>query len=308
MNVQAHTLAGIAVGWSDIANGLQVYNPITKELYTTSIFKIDEHNATKSYFNLTYDGGMFTNLYSLDTHQNLPEHYPIGTAVQVPSNNGPTKGYVTSVTQTSTTSLAIDSDPNYTIQLLTGTTTTVPSSVMKDIVDEKHETLQLQLPSWIHDGSKVRYTIGCTTHHGRLHVGSGGSWSFTVHNRLGSIIKQIELNNLPFQYQSLINSQTLQPGWITPPTILAHHVSVTNLKNPCPSTLTKALDSSNSDRSTWLEAYKEEFDDLRKMQVFDEITKDELNKIQHKSGRPIPTMCVLTIKYKDGYPHRTKCE
>ena len=42
---------------------------------------------------------------------------------------------------------------------------------MKDIVDETHEPLQLQLPSWIHDGSKVRYTIGRTTHHGRLHLG-----------------------------------------------------------------------------------------------------------------------------------------
>ena len=47
-NLQAHTLAGIAVGWSNVANGLQVYNPITKELYTTSIFKIHEHNTTKS--------------------------------------------------------------------------------------------------------------------------------------------------------------------------------------------------------------------------------------------------------------------
>ena len=43
------------------------------------------------------------------------------------------------------------------------------------------------------------------------------------------------------------------------------------------------------------------------MKVYDEISEDELQKIQHKSGRPIPTMCVLTIKYKDGYPDRTKC-
>ena len=38
-NVQSHTLAGIAVGWSDVVNGLQVYNPHTKELYTTSVLR-----------------------------------------------------------------------------------------------------------------------------------------------------------------------------------------------------------------------------------------------------------------------------
>ena len=64
-NIQAHTLAGIAVGWSDVANGLQVYNPITKELYTTSVFKIDKHNPTKLYFNLKYNGGMFSGQTSM---------------------------------------------------------------------------------------------------------------------------------------------------------------------------------------------------------------------------------------------------
>ena len=42
------------------------------------------------------------------------------------------------------------------------------------------------------------------------------------------------------------------------------------------------------------------------MQVYDEITKEELNKLQHKSGCLIPTKYILTIKYKDGYPHCTK--
>ena len=52
-NIQAHSLAGIAVGWSDTtANGLLLYNPISKELYTTSVYKLDEHNVTKNYFNL----------------------------------------------------------------------------------------------------------------------------------------------------------------------------------------------------------------------------------------------------------------
>ncbi len=97
-NVQAHIPAGIAVGWSNVASGLQVYNPITKELYTTSsVFKIDKHNATKSYFNLKYDGDIFSGLYSLNSRQNAQEFYPIGTAVKVPSNTGSSEGYIISI-------------------------------------------------------------------------------------------------------------------------------------------------------------------------------------------------------------------
>ena len=304
-NVQSHTLAGIAVGWSDVANGLQVYNPHSKELYTTSVFKIDEHNATKSYFNITYDGGMFCNLYSVDSRQNTPEHYPIGTAVSIPSNTGHTAGYVLSVPASE--SPHDDSDPNYTIQLLTGGTTFVPSSAMEAIIDRTKDTATISLPSWIQNDHKVRYTVGRTTHQGRLHLGAGNSWSFTVRNKLGSIIKTIPLPNLPFTFQSLINENILQPGWIQQPTMSAFHVSAAHLKNPCPQSLSKALDPSSVDRQTWLDAYKEEFQGLRNMDVYDEIGTDQLNKIRHKCGRPIPTMCVLTIKYKDGYPDRTKC-
>ena len=308
-NLQAHTLAGIAVSWSDVANGLQVYNPITKELYTTSLFKIDEHNATKSYFNLHYDGGMFSGLYSVDSKEQSTEHYPIGTAVNVPSNTGSSQGYmlsVPSITQQTTSSL--DTDPNYTIQLLNGHTTTVPQSAMDAIINRSSDTsVTISLPKWIHDGPKVRYTIGRTTHQGRLHFGKQNKWSFTVLNKLGSIIKELPLHDLPFTYQSLLNDTILQPGWINSPTFSTFHVLAHNLKNPCPTTLSKALDSSNVDKDTWHEAYLEEYNNLKGMNVYDKISSSQLRKIQHKSGRPIPSMCVMTIKYKDGYLHRTKC-
>ena len=306
-NIQAHTLARIAVGWSDVANGLQVYNPITKELYTTSVFKIDEHNATKSYFNLQYDGGMFSGLYSLDSRQNVPEFYPIGTAVKVPSNTGSSDGYVIAIPTDDPSSQSMDSDPLYSIQLIQGGITMIPSSAMDKVIDRSKDSIDIQLPQWIHQDSKVRYTVNRTTHQGRLHLGSKNTWSFTVHNKFGSIIKQIPLPNLPFTYQTLINDCVLQPGWLNHPTFSARHVSATNLQNPCPETLSKALDPTNVDHETWYAAYKEEYDDLRRMGVYTEISSDQVRHIQHKCGRPIPTMCILTIKYKDGYPDRTKC-
>ena len=52
-NIHLHTMVGIAVaGYIEVANGMEVYNPLTKELYTTSCFKLDEHHLTKAYFNL----------------------------------------------------------------------------------------------------------------------------------------------------------------------------------------------------------------------------------------------------------------
>ena len=36
-NVQSHTMQGIAVGWSNVANGMEIYNPVTKQLHTTTV-------------------------------------------------------------------------------------------------------------------------------------------------------------------------------------------------------------------------------------------------------------------------------
>ena len=305
-NLQAHTMAGIAVGWSDIANGLLIYNPITKVLYTSSVYKMDEHQQTQSYFNLSYDGGMFSGLYSLDAKQNVPEYYPIGTAVIVPSNTGNSKGYVIAVPDNQS-SKNLHSDPCYTIQLLTGTTTMVPASAMEDVIDRSSDTVQINLPSWLRHDAKVRYTVGTVTHQGRLHLGSQNKWYFVVHNKLGSIIKRIELDNLPFVFQTLINENRLQPGWLNHPYCSASQVSAKHLQNPCPPTLNKALHSSNNDRQTWLDSYKQEYFDIQNMDVYDEISLEEFKRIQHRCGKPIPTMCVLTIKYKNGYPDRAKC-
>ena len=44
---QAQTLQGIAVGCSDIPNGLEIYNPLNKQFYTSTVFKIDNNITTK---------------------------------------------------------------------------------------------------------------------------------------------------------------------------------------------------------------------------------------------------------------------
>ena len=169
---------------------------------------MDEHHHTKSYFNLSYDQGIFSDLYSVDHKQNSPEHYPIGTAIIIPSNTGKSYGYVL-VLPTTPSSSTLHSDPLYMIQLLDSSTTTVPASAMDTFINRSLDPIQVTLPSWLSHDAKVCYTIGNITHQERLHLGSKNTCSFVVHNKLGSLIKQIQVDNLPFIFQTLISEDRL---------------------------------------------------------------------------------------------------
>lgn len=83
-------------------------------------------------------------------------------------------------------------------------------------------------------------------------------------------------------------------------------VSAVSLKNPCSPSLLFALDQSNPDRTKWLESYTEEFNGIKDCNVYEIITEKQYQKLKPTLGTAIPSMCVLTIKYKDGYPHRAK--
>lgn len=76
---QAQTMQDIAVGYSEIANGMEIYNPITKQLYTDNIFRLDENNQTDSQLNLIYDGGMFLGVLSASS--NPPDPFPVSTKI-----------------------------------------------------------------------------------------------------------------------------------------------------------------------------------------------------------------------------------
>ncbi len=251
-------------------------------------------------------GGCSPAFIRLIPNKTYRKYYHIGTAVTIPSNTGTSKGYVLAV-PVNQSSTNLHADPRYTIQLLNGNTTTVPASAMEAVINRLPDPIQITLPSWLRHDAKVCYTVGTTAHQGRLHLGSQNSWSFVVHNKLGSIIKQMPPNNLPFTFQTLINENRLQPGRLNHPHCSTFHVSAKNLHNPCPPTLGKALHSSNTDKPTWLDSYKQEFFDIQNMDVYNEISPEEYCRIQHRCGKPIPTMCVLTIKYENGYPDCAKC-
>lgn len=46
---QAHSMQGIAVGHSEIANGMEIWNPTTKKLHTENVFRLDKHSNTLTF-------------------------------------------------------------------------------------------------------------------------------------------------------------------------------------------------------------------------------------------------------------------
>ncbi len=73
---EPHTLQGITVGFSNKANGMEIYNPSTKQLYTTTVYRLDENNKTRHHFNLHFYGAMFFGLYSAQSNQTSAEQSP----------------------------------------------------------------------------------------------------------------------------------------------------------------------------------------------------------------------------------------
>ena len=79
-----------------MANGMEVYYPITKELYTTPCFKIDENSPPKhisTFHMMAASSVAFIPSMLCKTHLKPP----LGTAVTAPSNTTSKPGYFIAV-------------------------------------------------------------------------------------------------------------------------------------------------------------------------------------------------------------------
>ena len=81
--------------------------------------------------------------------------------------------------------------------------------------------------------------------------------------------------------------------------VCASHVSVRNLKTPCPLSLLNALHEDYVDRSTWLDSYNKEKDTFIENDTYVEISLQEYRRLRRfpKSvPKAILFMCVMGIK------------
>ena len=86
---------------------------------------------------------------------------------------------------------------------------------------------------------------------------------------------------------------------------LLNYISVKYIISPCPPSLFKSLDPSNSDRHVWLDSYNENKQGLIYHYVYNKISKSQYLALKRSGKIPkaIPSMCVLVVKSnKDGKP------
>ena len=62
-NLAPQTLRVILIGRSSTSTALEFYHPPTKQIYSSSVYKLDTTLAAGPLFNLHYDGGLFFNTY-----------------------------------------------------------------------------------------------------------------------------------------------------------------------------------------------------------------------------------------------------
>ena len=88
----------------------------------------------------------------------------------------------------------------------------------------------------------------------------------------------------------------------------ARIVSAVKLKSRiAPSNLREALKMSNPDRPIWLDAYREEYEGLKRLNTYTEIDESQLKQYEEAGCEVVPTMNLFNIKPNEkGEPYRAK--
>ena len=320
-------MIGIAVGRSTKTNALSVYNPVTNQYYEPDTYKFDPSRLPCTEFpsRINYDGGLRAELYR-HSHRNVPEPYPPGTPFKIMAADGNDDECTTAIVSSI---LIRDGKGNalpgqYLLQLSDGTTTTKTLAEMDKIADslanKTSTTLNPSLPvvdslpAWPQHGSKATYEHAGEFHKGFIMIGRDGGARFSCRRQRCAKEESwgVALPNLITKWPSTSVEKIIQPTWnpsssLRPSTtaaststpVYASHVSVRNLKAPCPPSLLKALNEDFVDRSTWLDSYNKEKEGLFENDTYVEISLQEYRRLRRLSKavpKAIPSMCVMTIK------------
>jgi hypothetical protein len=149
-------------------------------------------------------------------------------------------------------------------------------------------------------GTKLTLLLIKDRHYkGFLDLDTDKDWLFIVRGRQGQLVLEHPLVALEYSWRDHIINSSMQLSHqeLKPDHLTARHVSAKGLLQSCPGSLRKALDSSNLDQHTWwLASYTEEYHGLVALDTFTTINHADLAASDFVGKKPMPTMCVLTIK------------
>lgn len=247
---ESHSMQGIALGRCCSSDGMIFYSPHTKELYTSSDYKLDEGRSTPpTTFNLRYDGGLFVGLYNSSSINSSIEPHPEGTSVSFPLKESGNslgtvlrRGTVIPVPIPSPDSplpLSVADAMPYVIHLVDGSVHKVtPDFVSTIVTTTSLDTNKIFFPSWLGNLQKGMYLYDGVYRKGVVEwtwMGTTGISPNAAGMALNSLVSPFPISANLFRNTSMMvlwsrvgtGEQNFQAG-------STYHVSAYNLHIPFP--------------------------------------------------------------------------
>jgi hypothetical protein len=291
----SRSMQGIALGRCRKSDGMIFYSPHTKEIYTSSDYKLDEGHNMPNTFSLTYYGGIFVGLYNSTTPTKICKPFPEGILVAFPIQSRTTndivrtRGIVISVPLPRTTSQLSVSNKYaspYTICLVDGTTHRVSPDFLDSIVMHQESDTHLpQFPCWL---GQFMYLHNDEYLKGHMAWDADNSqWCFTQCKKNGIELFGVKLPNFHLDFQHFIDDGTLVPGWHSSKKFLcyvtARHILASLLTSMLPpGSITKSLHLTNPDHDVWLQSHQEEYDGHVSNNTFQIIYEEEYHALKRQ--------------------------
>ena len=319
--MSSQTLRVILIGKSSHSSALEFYHPPTKQIYSSSVYKLDPTLASGPIFDLHYDGGLFFNTYHNEADTNISTTFAQDQIVyfqpSTTDNTAYVKAKVIGIPLDDSTIYSIQRQDNLNIiempqhRLLPSNPTATPTNHIP--INDK------ALPSWIKQNAAATLFLSTMPkpRRGLLKRHQDNNWYFHFGrtNRTEPVLLEhfhrdgLELIQQGFlirghpSFNKIIanrNSNTFKDS-------VARHVSAANLKNLDIPTLLQMQSMEEGDKQLWKQAYDEEFYGLEKLPAWTHISEKEYQSIRPTVGNLLPTMAISTIKYdENGKPKRCK--
>ena len=313
-NFESQCLLGIALGRSEFTNGMVFYNPTLDSFCTSADYIIDKNRHIGEVFpSLRYDGGLTTSV--LSDKPDGPTKFSIGERVFVQCQE------TFDIMEATVTTPPTTKSKFYSVMLSDDSSV---HDVEPENVYSEHDapasgkpsaSLGFFRPDWLKQDQKVTLLQDDIYRCGYLSINNDNLWEFVTRDAEGQVLSKSDISDIQYSWKMRMQENTFDIGWQED---IAHrvygsgrHVSATNLHTNCaPANLKIALAGSNPDNKVWRSSYNEEYDGLRNLEVFTEISVAEYKaflRIHGDNARAIPTMNLFNIKPDmAGNPNRAK--